>query len=70
MKLAKEIIAETPDKLRFMSDYLKDRPWRLDESTWNPGDGAPPDLENYPREMRKKRDRDPNAPRVPGANSQ
>ncbi|MDR1383024.1 MAG: hypothetical protein LBJ67_04130, partial [Planctomycetaceae bacterium] len=57
MKLAKEIMAETPDKLRFMSDYLKTRPWRLDESTWKPGDGAPTDLENYPREMRKQRDR-------------
>ncbi|MDR1492944.1 MAG: hypothetical protein LBT05_09515 [Planctomycetaceae bacterium] len=69
MKLADEIMAETPDNMRFMSNYLKNRPWRLDESSWKPGDGAPPDLENYPREMRKRRDRDPNAPRVPGANS-
>jgi len=54
-KRAAELMAEVPEKYRFMSDYLANRPWRLDESNWKPGDGAPPNLENYPGETRPER---------------
>ena len=54
-KLADELMAEVPEKYQFLSEYLNNRPWRLDESNWKPGDGAPPNLENYPGEMRPKR---------------
>jgi len=51
-KLVVELMADVPEKHRFLDDYLKNRPWRLDESSWKPGDGAPPKLDNYPGEMR------------------
>ena len=54
-KLADELMAEVPEKYRFLSEYLNNRPWRLDESNWKPGDGPPPNLENYPGEMRPER---------------
>ena len=56
-KLAEELMADVPEQYRFMSDYLANRPWRLDESSWKPGDSAPPNLENYPGEMRLERPR-------------
>jgi hypothetical protein len=54
-KRAEELMAEVPEKYRFLSEYLNNRPWRLDESNWKPGDGPPPNLENYPGEMRPER---------------
>jgi hypothetical protein len=54
-KLAGELMADVPEQYRFLNDYLANRPWRLDESRWKPGDGAPPNLENYPGEMRPER---------------
>jgi len=63
-KRAAELMAEVPEKYRFLSDYLTNRPWRLDESNWKPGDGAPPNLENYPGEMRPERP--PNGRPFPG----
>ena len=54
-RLAEELMADVPEQYRFLNDFLKNRPWRLDESSWKPGDGAPPNLENYPGEMRLER---------------
>ena len=54
-KLAEKLMADVPEQHRFLNDFLKNRPWRLDESRWQPGDGAPPNLENYPGEMRPER---------------
>ena len=54
-KLAEELMAAVPEQYRFLNDYLKNRPWRLDESNWKPGDGVPPNLENHPGEMRPER---------------
>ena len=54
-KLAEELMADVPEEYRFLNDYLANRPWRLDESSWNPGDGPPPTMENWPGEMRPER---------------
>ena len=53
-KLAAQLMAEVPEKYRFMSDYLAKRPWRLDESNWKPGDGVP-DYPNPNREVTPER---------------
>jgi len=49
-KLAEELMADIPEEYRFLNDYLANRPWRLDESNWKPGDGPPPTMENWPGE--------------------
>jgi len=54
-KRAEELMVDVPEQYRFLNDYLAKRPWRLDESSWKPGDGAPPNLENHPGEMRLER---------------
>ena len=52
-KLAEELMADIPKEYRFLNDYLANRPWRLDESNWKPGDGPPPTRENWPGEERR-----------------
>ena len=52
-KLAEELMADIPEEYRFLKDYLANRPWRLDESNWKPGDGPPPTMENWPGEERR-----------------
>ena len=54
---AKQLMVDIPDEYRFLNDYLTNRPFRLDESNWKPGDGAPQLMENYPGEVRPERPR-------------
>ena len=56
-KLVEQLMADIPTEYRFLNDYLANRPWRLDESNWKPGDGPPPTMENWPGEMRPERPR-------------
>ena len=55
LEKAKQLMADIPEEFRLFNDYLQNRPWRLDESNWKPGDGPPPNLENYPGEKRPER---------------
>lgn len=54
-RLADELMAAAPEKYRFLNDFLDNRPWRLNGTRWQPGDGPPPNLNNYPGEMRRER---------------
>ena len=56
-KQAEKLMADIPEEYRFLNDYLANRPWRLDESSWKPGDGPPATKENWPGETRPERPR-------------